>query len=55
MAIITRAFAWIITILTAFFHVTGTPTLKREAPLRVTAYIVCKSAEAVEAMDRSRR
>ncbi len=53
MTFLTRAVAWLITILTAFFHITGTPTLKRESPLRVTAYIVCKSAEAVEAMDRS--
>ena len=53
MTFLTRAVAWLITILTAFFHITGTPTLRREAPLRVTAYIVCKSAEAVEAMDRS--
>lgn len=53
MTFLTRAVAWLITILTAIFHVTGTSTLRLDTPLRVTAYIVCKSAEAVEAMDRS--
>lgn len=53
MQFIIKAVAWIITIFTAYFSFVGTPTLKRDEPLRVTAYLVCKSAEQVANMDKS--
>lgn len=43
---ITRAVAWLITLFLALFNVVGTPTLKRDAPLRVTAYIVVDGADS---------
>ena len=50
---ITRAVAWLITLFLALFNVVGTPTLKRDAPLRVTAYIVVDGADSFAQLDKS--
>ena len=53
MESITKVFAWLISLFTGLFSIVGTPTLKREAPLRVTSYVVVSNVEALEQFDDS--
>ena len=46
MTYLTRMVAFLITVFLGLFSVVGTPTWKREAPLRVAAYIVVSDVEA---------
>lgn len=50
---ITRFFAWMISVLIALFGVTGGVTFKREAPLRVTSYIVVPGVDGLKDFDDS--
>ena len=45
MTYLTRMVAFLITVFLGLFSVVGTPTWKREAPLRVAAYIVVSDVE----------
>ena len=53
MTYLTRMVAFLITVFLGLFSVVGTPTWKREAPLRVAAYIVVSDVEAAKALDDS--
>ena len=53
MTVIIRFFAFLISLFIALFNVVGTPTFRREAPLRVCAYIVVGDAGSFEKLDKS--